>query len=166
MPTATPSAALLDAGQVAFLRSGVSISVGACGRDGPQLVRALGCKVADDASTVTVFVPEARSQAVQRDVFDNGALAVVFTQPSTHRTLQLKSREARVTALSAVDLALAEAYADAFVADLATIGFPEALVRTFLACPPDQLVGLTFRPTAAFTQTPGPNAGKPLESGA
>lgn len=165
MPATVPTV-LLDAGQVAFMQGGISISVGSAGRDGPQLVRALGCKVAEGGASVTVFVPESRSQAVQRDVFANGAIAVVFTQPSTHRTMQVKSREARVTALTAADLALVDAYREAFLAELEPMGFTEPMVRAFLACPPGELVGLTFRPTAAFTQTPGPNAGKPLEAGA
>ncbi|GGY61670.1 hypothetical protein [Pseudoduganella albidiflava] len=163
----TVSTAPLDPGQIAFMQGGISISVGACGRDGmPQLVRAIGCKVAEGGASVTVFVPESRSQAVQRDVFANGAIAVVFTQPSTHRTMQLKSREGRVTALTPGDLALVDAYREAFLAELLPMGFTEPMVRAFLACPPGELVGLTFRPTAAFTQTPGPNAGKPLEAGA
>jgi hypothetical protein len=169
MPPTVPAVPTvsLDAGQIAFMQGGISISVGSCGRDGmPQLVRALGCRIAGDGSSVTVFVPESRSQAVQRDVFANGAIAVVFTQPSTHRTMQLKSREGRVTAPTAADLALVEAYREAFLAELLPMGFTEPMVRAFLACPPGELVGLTFRPTAAFTQTPGPNAGKPLEAGA
>lgn len=158
---------LLDAGQIAFVRGGVSISVGSCGSSGlPQLVRGIGCRVADDGSQVTIFVPEAKSQQVQRDIFANGAIAAVFTRPSTHRTLQIKSREARVTALSAADVALVHAYRDAFVEELGTIGFREDMVRTLLAAPDSELVGLSFRPTEAYTQTPGPNAGKPLESGA
>jgi hypothetical protein len=158
---------LLDAGQIAFMRSGVSISVGSCGASGlPQLVRGIGCRVADDGSQVTIFVPEAKSQQVQRDIFANGAIAAVFTRPTTHRTLQIKSRDARVTALCAADLALVHAYRDAFVEELAPVGLREEIVRTLLAAPDGQLVGLSFRPTQAFTQTPGPNAGKPLESGA
>lgn len=160
------SAANLDPGQIAFMRGGVSISVASCGSNGlPQLVRAIGCRVSDDGQRVTVFVPEAKSQAVQRDIFANGAIAVAFTQPSTHRTMQLKSRDARVAALGADDAALVAAYRDAFVAEVGAMGFREDMVRTLLSCPPEQLVALSFCPSEAYSQTPGPHAGKKLEAG-
>ena len=148
------------------MRSGVSISVASCGRNGmPQLVRAIGCRVSDDGQRVTVFVPDAKSQAVQRDIFATGAIAVAFTQPSTHRTMQLKSRDARVSALQADDAQLVEAYRDAFVAEVKAMGHHETMVRTLLSCPPEQLVALSFCPSEAYSQTPGPNAGKRLEAG-
>jgi len=157
----------LDAGQVAFIRAGVSISIASCAAGGvPQLVRGIGCRVADDGSSVTIFVPEAKSQAVQRDIFATGRIAVAFSRPTTHRTMQLKSSDARVTAVQPEDLAVVDAYRDAFVAEVGSLGFPEGMVRLLLACPPHEVVGLTFRPQEAFTQTPGPNAGKPLEAGA
>ncbi|UGQ46926.1 hypothetical protein [Massilia endophytica] len=160
------AAPLLDADQIAFVRGGVSISVATCGSGGlPQLVRGIGCRAADDGSLFTVFVPEPKSQQIQRDIFANGAIAVAFTKPSTHRTLQLKSREARVTALTPADVALVHAYRDAFVAELAAIGMREELVRTLLAAADEELVGLSFRPSDAFTQTPGPKAGQPLKAG-
>jgi hypothetical protein len=160
------SAANLDSGQIAFMRGGVSISVASCDRNGmPQLVRAIGCRVSDDGRRVTIFVPESKSQAVQRDIFATGAIAVAFTQPSTHRTMQLKSRDARVTAVSPEDVQLVEAYRDAFVAEVGAIGFHEHMVRTLLSCPPEQLVALSFSPSEAYSQTPGPNAGKKLEAG-
>lgn len=149
------------------MRAGVSISVATCTAGGvPELVRGIGCRVADDGGSVTVFVPEAKSQAVQRDIFDTGRIAVAFTQPSSHRTMQLKSDDARVTALTPEDLSLVEAYREAFVAEVGRLGFHAEMVRLLLSCPPDEIVGLSFRPQAAFTQTPGPNAGKPLEAGA
>ena len=157
----------LDAGQIAFMRGGVSISVATCAAGGvPELVRGIGCRVADDGSSVTVFVPESKSQAVQRDIFATGRIAVAFTQPSSHRTMQLKSDDARVAALAPEDWPLIEAYRDAFVAEVGQLGFNAEMVRLLLSCAPDEIVGLSFRPQAAFTQTPGPNAGKPLEAGA
>ena len=160
------SAPNLESRQLAFMQGGVSISVASCGSNGmPQLVRAIGCRVSDDGQRVTVFVPESKSQAVQRDIFANGAIAVAFTQPSTHRTMQLKSRDARVSTLAPGDAELVEAYRNAFVAEVGAIGFHEQMVRTLLSCPAEAMVALTFCPSEAYTQTPGPNAGKKLEAG-
>ena len=41
----------------------------------------------------------------------------------------------------------------------------KAMVRTLLSCPPEELVALSFCPSEAYSQTPGPNAGKRLEAG-
>ncbi len=159
-------APLLDASQIAFMCSGVSISIATCGADGmPQLVRGIGCCVAVDGLQVTVFVPAAKSQAAQRDIAANGAIAVTFSQPTTHRTIQLKSRDAHIASLPPDGPALVDAYCDAFMAEVDAIGFKAPMVRALLSCPPGQLVALRFCPSAAYSQTPGPNAGKALEAG-
>ena len=57
---------------------------------------------------------------------------------------------------------VAAAYRDAMVAELALIGVPEARVRALLAAV-GELVAITFSPSSAFVQTPGPDAGRALE---
>lgn len=157
----------LNASHIAFMCGAVSMCAASCDSDGmPQLARGLGCRVAEDGSRVTVFVPKAKSLQLVRHAQANGALAVVFTQPSTHRTIQLKGRDACVVVPTADDEALVDAYRRAFVHEVSPLGFPEEMARALLASPPGELVGLSFTPTEAYTQTPGPNAGKRLEGGA
>jgi hypothetical protein len=48
------------------------------------------------------------------------------------------------------------------VAKLGDVGVPEHLVRTVTSCEASDLVAVTFSPSAAFTQTPGPQAGTRL----
>jgi hypothetical protein len=157
---------LIDASQIAFMCGGVSISIATCGDDGmPQLVRGIACKVAGDGREVTVFVPAEKSLAAQRDIAANGAIAVTFSQPSTHRTIQLKSRDAHIADLPPDGPALVDAYCDAFIAEVGQIGFKAPMVRSLLSCPPGQLVALSFCPGEAYSQTPGPNAGKALKAG-
>ena len=43
------------------------------------------------------------------------------------------------------------------------LGFGEAFGRALVDCNPADLVAVAFTPKAAFRQTPGPNAGAPLE---
>lgn len=165
MPTETDS--LLDTDNAAFLQRGVSISVGACDDGGqPCLARAIGCKVTDDLRRVTVFISATQATQVLAGIRANGAIAVVFSEPSTHRTLQLKGRETAVSGLNGADMLIVERYAGAFARELAPLGFEETVVRTLLACPPADLVALTFTPSEAYLQTPGPQAGKPLRAGA
>jgi hypothetical protein len=88
--------------------------------------------------------------------------AAVFSRPSTHQTIQIKGDDATVGALADGDLAHVDAYADALVQDLRTLGYTEAFGRTLVDFHPADLVAVAFTPKAAFRQTPGPNAGAPL----
>jgi hypothetical protein len=162
-----PAPALLDAEQAAFICGGVGVSAATC-RAGalPSMARATGCRVSADRRIVTLLMAATPGAAVLDDVRRGGAIAVVFTLPSTHRTLQLKGNDARIVPLERGDPDLVERYVRAFAADVAAFGFSEAYMRALLACPADDLVGVQFTIAAAFSQTPGPRAGEPLAPGA
>lgn len=160
-PTDAP--AILDAANAAFIGSGVSINA-ASSRPGalPSLARGVGCRVSADRRSVTVLFASTPAAALLDDIRRSGAIAVVFSQPSTHRTLQLKGSNARIVPQEAGDGALTPRYTDAFIADLTPLGFSAQIVRTLLACDPDDIVAVQFSPSSAFQQTPGPSAGEPL----
>lgn len=161
MPTSCPP--LLDASHIAFMQGGVSISIGGCSADGiPSVCKGLGCRVHPDLRQVTLFVPASHAPELLVDLAHSGAIAAVFSQPSTNRTLQLKGSDARMAATEAGDLAIVEDYRDAFVRELQPLGYEAHLIRTLLACPAEDIVRIDFTPAAAFTQTPGPHAGQPL----
>jgi hypothetical protein len=166
MPEDSRSAtgALIDAEHAAFLATaGVSISVGACNAERlPSLTRAIGCRIADDRSRVTVFVIVAQSREVLDDVRANGRIAVVFSEPHTHRTVQLKGEDAVAEGLIDGDRARIERYRDAFTAELGALGYSPLFTRTLLDCSGGEVVAVSFTPAAAFSQTPGPKAGAPL----
>ncbi len=129
----------------------------------PSLDRALGCKVANDRRRVTIFVAEASARVLLEDVRRSGRIAVVFTEPSTHRTIQLKGKDAAVAPAAAADRRIVAAYAEVMVGVLAQVGREKPFVRAALSCPQEGLLAIAFTPTAAFTQTPGPRAGTPLK---
>lgn len=153
----------LDEANAGFIRCGVMVSVAS--RDASHvasLSRALGCRVAPDRRRVTAFLPASQCEALLRDLRESGTIAVVFTQPSTHRTIQLKGTDATVGPLEPGSTALIDANTDALVKDVAPLGYTEIFVRTLLGYEPEDLVEVTFTPTSAFAQTPGPQAGKRL----
>lgn len=153
----------LDPDTARFLMSGVSINAGAGGADGtPSLCRAFGCRVDPGGEGVAVFFSSRQAADLLRDVAHSRALAVVFSEPPTHRTVQIKGRDARVVPLAEGDLARVRAYRDAFAQCLAFLGFTETMVRTLLDCPDADLVALAFTTAAAFNGTPGAQAGAPL----
>ncbi|WP_243325091.1 hypothetical protein [Geothrix sp. SG200] len=163
MPTA-PSL-LLDPELTRFLTGGLSINAGSASAAGvPSLCRAFGCRVAPDAGRLKLFFAAPQAVDLVRDATRSGALAVVFSEPPTHRTIQIKGEDARLEALTDGDLACVTAYRAAFAQCLVFLGFTEGMVRTLLDCPDEALVGLSFTPSALFNSTPGAQAGTPLTS--
>lgn len=154
---------ILDASHAAFLQRGVSIGIAACTREAvPVHVRAMGCRVSQDRRQVTIFVSSTQAAPVLGCIRDNGAVAVVFSEPSTHRTVQLKARDAQVGGLANGDLGILDAYRIAFARELAPFGFEGKLIRTLFSVPSADIVSITLTPSEAYSQTPGPRAGEPL----
>lgn len=163
---ASAAPALIDAELARFLEGAVSIIVAS--RDAtnqPELVRAHGCRVARDRRRLRLFLAEAQAATLLDDIRQNGRVAVVFTEPSTHRSLQIKGEGARIRRLRGDEAACMEAYRDAMVVQLGKIGISEAMTRALLASI-GASVALELVPAEAFVQTPGPGAGRPLEHGA
>ena len=152
----------LDPDLARFVMGGVSINAGSASAEGhPSLCRAFGCRTHGD-DTAVVFFSRLAAADLLRDVAAGRSLAVVFSDPPTHRTLQVKGSPLEVRPLEVAEQEAVAAYRTAFVARLAPLGFPEPLVRALLDCPDGDLVAVRFRPEAAFIQTPGAQAGSAL----
>lgn len=154
----------LGAEHAAFIQGPVSVVVSA--RDAhlvPDVLRGCGCRVASDGGEVTVLIEPSRSGEVLDDIRANGRVAVVFSQPSTHRTLQLKGCDARVVDATREDFLAAQEHLAAWVADMQRIGYTETFARTVRG-EPARLVAIAFAPHAVFEQTPGPAAGRQLSA--
>lgn len=157
------TAPLLDDEQAAFICSGISIGAASCRSGGvPSLARAVGCRVPADRITVTLLFAATASAALLEDVRRTGSLAVVFSRPIDHRTLQLKGKDALIVPLESGDVDLSARQVETFVEGLSALGYQAAVIRCFLASAPDDLVAVRFTPSAAFSQTPGPHAGEAL----
>lgn len=154
---------LADEANFALLRTGYMVTVAS--RDAahvPSVTRAIGCRVSPDRRRVTVFLLASQSDTLLRDLRATGAIAAVFSQPSTHRTIQLKGSDAAIRAVEPDDVEIIEANAAAALADLALAGFPESFARTIFAYDAPDVVAVGFTPSNAFVQTPGPQAGRRL----
>lgn len=161
----TSKSPLINAAHASFMQGGVSISIGSCDAErNPGVGKALGCWVAPDFQSVTIFAAASHSPHMMAALAQTGTIAAVFSEPSTHRTLQVKGRDARIVPARAGDAAIVEAYRTAFVRELQPLGYDELPIRTFLACEASDIVRIQFSPCAAFTQTPGPHAGQPLQA--
>lgn len=154
---------LLDATRADFLTHHVSILVGSCSAECiPSVVRAYGCRVAPDRRSITVFLSVAQSQQVLRDLRAGGGIAVVFSRPRTHQTLQLKGVRTQIAQLEDGDREVMRTYGRSFGEEVGAVGFAGPFQRAIMSGVEDEAVAVTFTPAAAFEQTPGPTAGQPL----
>jgi acyl-CoA synthetase (AMP-forming)/AMP-acid ligase II len=153
----------LDEANAAFVQGGVSVV--AASRDAalvPSIARVSGCRVSTDRRAVTLYIASSQASQLIADVSASGRIAVVFSQPSTHRTLQLKADRARVRAIRKAEVSIVERYVAAFASEIEPLGHTTEQARTLLECHENDLVAVDFVPSAAFEQTPGPKAGTPL----
>ena len=160
----TPTFPVLDEQHAGFITRRVSILVASCNADRmPSLTRAFGCRVSPDRRTVTLFLSVPRSESLLRDLRAGGAIAVVFSRPSTHETLQLKGASASIVPIEVDDRAHMRAYGESLADDIRQIGWQEPFVSALVTVLGEEAVGVAFTPNAAFVQTPGPAAGRRLE---
>jgi hypothetical protein len=157
------SPVVLDVDTVRFMGGGVSMH--AASRDESRvanLSRPVGSRVSADRTRVTVFLLASHAGAMLADFRANGRIALVISQPSTHRTIQLKGDDAAVEPLQDGDHIVIARMREAFVRELGSIGYATTLPSTLLEATRGDIVAVGFTVCAAFLQTPGPTAGQPL----
>jgi hypothetical protein len=155
--------ALLPSDLLAMIDRGVSAHVAS--RDAamrPSLMRALGSSIADGGRAITVFVSRRQSRQLVQDIAATGHVAVVFSEPASHRTVQVKATRATLRNAQTSDEPVLARYLASMEYEIQRVGVAPPLTRAMLAHRLDDLVAITFEPEAAFDQTPGPKAGTPL----
>ena len=158
-----PPSVRLPPDLLAMMRRGVSCIVGS--RDAalrPSLMRAVGSDVTPDAGTVTVYLARSQSRQLLQDIAATGHLAVVFSEPASHRTVQFKARTARVRPATDDDLPVLARYLASMEREIQRVGYGADVARALLAHRLEDVVAVSFEPEQAFDQTPGPRAGAPL----
>ncbi len=162
MQAAIDNPPLIGPDQAVWLQRPLSFIVG--GRDArhrPHLMRAVAGWLSEDRRRFSLLMPERHGGALLADLRANACIAVVCSEPSSHRTLQLKGRGAQLLPADADDEARALRYLAGFAAEIGQIGFPARIAEALLA-PGGPVWRIEFEIEAAFEQTPGPSAGEPL----
>lgn len=112
---------LLTDEDVRFMQSGVSISVASRDRRCvPSLARSAGCRLSGDHCRVSLLVLRSQARQLLQDISDTGAIAVVFSEPGTHRTIQVKGADAQLSNLLPGDEELAARHRDNCVCPTST----------------------------------------------
>ncbi len=154
----------LGADEVAFLRiEHLSILAASHGPENiPFVARAVGRRFSADTQRLTLFFPASDANDLIEHANRNGMVAAVFALPSTHQALQLKGSDARAERPSRSDCELVSAYCRAFIEHLVQLGYPRNIFEALMDLAPDDLAAISFTPVAAFSQTPGPGAGRAI----
>ena len=152
---------------LAMVKGGVSTIVSSCDAAlRPSIMRAVASTISPDGCTVTVYVARSQSRQLLQDVAATGRIAVVFSQPMSHRTVQVKARSARTRNAQAPDQAVLQRYLLAMQEEVLQVGFAEVFTQSMLAYRLEDVVAISFEPGEAYDQTPGPRAGTALGVGA
>jgi hypothetical protein len=154
---------VLTSDLVNFCQSGQSIVVASCEADGsPVGGKAFAFRIDSRTQTARLTVPRAANAPLLNAIEQGKGIAVTFSQPTTHKSIQLKAPSARIVSVKPEDKRDAADQRAGFARELLAVGYPEAYVQMFCAHDPRDLAVLTFTPTEAFLQTPGPNAGSAI----
>jgi hypothetical protein len=156
----------LPADLLEIMSRGVSVHVAS--RDQalrPSLMRAVGSSVTAGGRSVTLYVSRRQGAQLLQDIAANGHVAAVFSEPATHRTIQVKAKRAALRNAVAEDEPVLARYLASMEHEIQRVGHDPYKTRAMLAYRLEDLVAITFEPELAFNQTPGPKAGA-LLSGA
>ena len=156
-----PSGVQLDAATAEFITGVTSMSVAT--RDArllPAVGKALGCILSADRRVLTVLIDGSQSARVAADIAAGSPVAVVFSLPATHRTVQIKGARAVASAATPTQRVRARMHVEAIIEHLLPLGYGDAALRAFFSHDPEALLAVRFAPTAVFAQTPGPRAGE------
>jgi hypothetical protein len=144
----------------AFVESGTSIQVGtADGRGRPDGARCTGVQVSAGGTELTVYVGAPMLGENARNLRENPRVAVCFTRPADHRTIQVKGRLLELRDAIEDDRRHIERYRALSVDNLAYVGVP---ARVWLAAVTWPAIAIRLSVDDVFVQTPGPGAGARL----
>ncbi|MFC3225698.1 hypothetical protein ACFOGJ_00550 [Marinibaculum pumilum] len=151
----------LDAERAAFVASPVMIVIGTCDAElRPEIGRGLGARIAADG-IVEIVLSGWQWPATLDNLRRTGQAAATFARPSDYVAYQVKG-SAALRPADAADLAHAERYMAAIDAELQGLGLPQAVIAPWLVCRDPAVLRLT--PARVFVQTPGAQAGRPLDA--
>src|SRR5215470_17002803 len=110
----------------------------------PSVTKCLAVRARGDQGTVEVFVDADRSVEVLRDLRAGSPIALVCSEPMSHRTIQVKGTRAEIGPVAPDDQKYVAAKVDAIVAHIAPLGYPEDSLRVYFSFTPDMLTRIVF----------------------
>ena len=146
----------------AFMQSGIDVSLATVDAGlHPIAGIALACRI-DPTGTVGVLLRKPANLALLDAMAQGGPVAVTFTRPRDHRSIQIKARSARITSVRADDPPEIARQCARMRDELIGAGYSPAFSAAFVAYEPKEIVAIELSPDRIFVQTPGPGAGSEL----
>ncbi|HKU37299.1 MAG TPA: pyridoxamine 5'-phosphate oxidase family protein [Polyangiales bacterium] len=145
-----------------YIESGVSMLVAT--RDAalrPHVLRAVGAVIGKDRTTLTTYLNKQVAERALDNLRDNGKIALTCSRPYDHRGWQVKGTMISMRDGDESDRAHQERYLAGFVEHVYIVGLPRSVMRQLRIFPS---VAVTFGVEDVFVQTPGPGAGRRLET--
>jgi hypothetical protein len=147
-----------------FCQSGVSVALAARLSDGRPIVGlALACRIGSGGDIV-IFFRKPANRALMEAIDAGSALAATFSEPRTHRSIQIKGASARVVDQMPGDRELTAHQSRIFRDELIHVNYPFRFSSYYCAYSDDEVGAIEFVPKSVFVQTPGPGAGSLLDS--
>lgn len=152
----------LTAELAAFMQSGISIILASVDDDGSPLPgKAQGCRV-DPSGTVRVTIIAQPYARLLGALSRGHPVALTFSRPEDHRSIQIKSASARLVEPEREDREAALVQGAGLSDQLVLVGYDRAFSDAYVSCEHSDLAVIAFVPEHAFVQTPGPGAGTTL----
>ncbi|MEI9952993.1 MAG: hypothetical protein WDO74_29455 [Pseudomonadota bacterium] len=143
-----------------LIASGVDVYVATCDRElEPESVLAMGLRVSEDRTLLTVYVPEVLADVTRMNLSVNPEVAITVEHSIDSKAAQIKGRSIATRSSSEADREFQTMFRASFVENFALVGIPRSLTRR-LVWWPSLVVDVRIRDI--FLQTPGPHAGEPL----
>lgn len=154
----------LNSDILALLDGPVAISVATCDADHwPSLAHGYGCRWDPVSNRLRVFVLEDEAQAILANIVVSGAVAAVFSDVRSFRSLQIKAGDATLRSFDAEDAACQRQHHRKTSDELIELGYAPGPARGYFDVPQGaRFVTLAFTPRDLFQQSPGPEAGMRL----
>lgn len=143
----------------AFMQSGISVILGAVGANRQPIAGvALACRIEADGR-VRVLLRRPANLALLEALGAGGAVAVTFSRPRDHRSIQVKASRARIVPCRAEDLPELARQCAGMRDELVGAAYPPAFAAAYAAYEPGEVAAIELAADRAFVQTPGPGAG-------
>src|SRR5688572_3383601 len=99
----------------------------------PSLMRAVGSRLEAGGQDITLYLSRPQSRQLLEDIAATGHVAVVFSEPSTHRSVQLKAASVQMRSADAGDMTALASYLRSMEHEITQVGFSAPLARAMLA---------------------------------
>lgn len=143
-----------------MFRSDVLVVVASANEAGvPEIVRAAGLRRHPGEERCAVYVPVPEGLALLGLVAERHRIAVTVGRPRDYRSLQIKSSDAVLAAITREDEEWTSRYRRELAPAIEASGVPRHVTERLFS---PELVSVHFTPEGVWDQTPGRSAGHPL----